>query len=912
MPIPALFAVCSLLLPLLAQEEPLAKARASLNAAEQQHGPDSVAAAQARLQVGSQLLRAGQLQPARDELLRAIAAAERAGEPRLAATGRCTLAAVWLDLNDPAAARDAAATALDWRRVHLPAGHVAIAEACNALAAAHAALGELAAARPLFAEARAGFEVAPGQGMRAAMVSGNLAALAARDLDYLGAVDHARAAVEAASKARGAEDRTTLQLRANLGRALLSVGRLDAAMHELEPVLAAQQHQLGARHLRTFETEHTLLGLQMTTMPEVPALATASRLAELAAELFGERHATTMSVRRLCIEAQLRAGEYAAALTSVERLLAAPELDAAMTRSLQLVRSRLLAELDRHDDTVAACDEIERAARQRTEPAVRIYELIQLAFVHARGGRRPRAIALVQEVLADPRLELAWTVPLLRVRSQLAGWLAEAGDFAGAARLDIDTLLASGQALDATLPSLLESERRRQKAELQSCLDRLLAAEEGVDARAVFAAVLAWKGCVGRELEADLAALRQRARGPQQALRDRLQQVQRSLGELLERGAEGTAEWRELQREHAAIGNRLSAHAAGRAERLDAAAVQRALPEGSALVEFVRWQRGGEPWLTAFVMPAAGEPQRIELGALAPIAQAVSAHVQIVGRRLQALGAAGAALATAAANRVQALCWQPLQNVLLACERVYLAGDDCLLLLPFDSLPAADGKLLLEAFDLRQLRSGLDLLAPAPPAGGGMLLVDGAGADLPGAHAEVAAIAKLWQEQHGSKAVVLDGADAGALATAMAGAEFVHFAAHGNLRRGAAEHGASLELAGQRLSAAELAFLDLGRARLVVLSACDTARGDVVAGEHLLGLRRALRLAGAAASVTALWRIDDAATVAFMVPFWSELARGTDPATALRRCKLQALAAARQQHGDPLPGRWAAFVLEGR
>jgi tetratricopeptide (TPR) repeat protein len=106
----------------------------------------------------------------------------------------------------------------------------------------------------------------------------------------------------------------------------------------------------------------------------------------------------------------------------------------------------------------------------------------------------------------------------------------------------------------------------------------------------------------------------------------------------------------------------------------------------------------------------------------------------------------------------------------------------------------------------------------------------------------------------------------------------------------------------------EVYDLHLGGVELAVLSACDTARGRVVRGEGVQSFSRAFLAAGAATTVTTLWRVPDAPTADFMRGFYQHLQRGDTRAEALRAAKLRFATS-----GGPLadPHYWAAFVLTG-
>ena len=113
-----------------------------------------------------------------------------------------------------------------------------------------------------------------------------------------------------------------------------------------------------------------------------------------------------------------------------------------------------------------------------------------------------------------------------------------------------------------------------------------------------------------------------------------------------------------------------------------------------------------------------------------------------------------------------------------------------------------------------------------------------------------------------------------------------------------------------RLEVHEIMTMRL-KARLVTLSACDTAVGsgyfsDVPPGDDLVGLTRAFLSTGTPSVLASLWEINDRSAVSFMDDFYSELRR-TDKATALALTQRQMRARGIYRH----PYYWAAFVLVG-
>ena len=76
-------------------------------------------------------------------------------------------------------------------------------------------------------------------------------------------------------------------------------------------------------------------------------------------------------------------------------------------------------------------------------------------------------------------------------------------------------------------------------------------------------------------------------------------------------------------------------------------------------------------------------------------------------------------------------------------------------------------------------------------------------------------------------------------------------------------------------------------ADLVILSACQTGRGQYIRGEGIESLNRAFFYAGASAVLTSLWSINDQATAQLMARFYFHLRRGYSLMEALRTAKVE-------------------------
>ena len=97
------------------------------------------------------------------------------------------------------------------------------------------------------------------------------------------------------------------------------------------------------------------------------------------------------------------------------------------------------------------------------------------------------------------------------------------------------------------------------------------------------------------------------------------------------------------------------------------------------------------------------------------------------------------------------------------------------------------------------------------------------------------------------------------------------------------------------------------RAELVVLSACETGRGQLVRGEGIIGLTRALQYAGVRSVVATQWKVDDRSAAMLMVAFHRNLRHGMAKDEALR----QAMELVRKSKRKAHPYYCAAFFLTG-
>jgi CHAT domain-containing protein len=109
----------------------------------------------------------------------------------------------------------------------------------------------------------------------------------------------------------------------------------------------------------------------------------------------------------------------------------------------------------------------------------------------------------------------------------------------------------------------------------------------------------------------------------------------------------------------------------------------------------------------------------------------------------------------------------------------------------------------------------------------------------------------------------------------------------------------------------DLTFSDVSQmninAELVVLAACETARGKNISGEGPIGLSRAFFEAGAKRVIASLWPVEDDSTASLLKEFYHQLAQGKNPVEALHSAQRYLQSHPSYSH----PYYWAGFIFVG-
>lgn len=164
--------------------------------------------------------------------------------------------------------------------------------------------------------------------------------------------------------------------------------------------------------------------------------------------------------------------------------------------------------------------------------------------------------------------------------------------------------------------------------------------------------------------------------------------------------------------------------------------------------------------------------------------------------------------------------------------------------------------------------------------------------------------ARLWRGASLNRASLLG--------DALAPFRVVHIATHGLVNERLPELSALLLSNNEETQEPEFLYpndivnLSLN-AELVVLSSCDSARGQQLEGEGVLSIARPFFIAGARQVVASLWQVSDRAGAAFMQQFYQHYQAHQNASAALMAAKLWMS----QQREWSHPYYWAGFVIQG-
>jgi CHAT domain-containing protein len=255
----------------------------------------------------------------------------------------------------------------------------------------------------------------------------------------------------------------------------------------------------------------------------------------------------------------------------------------------------------------------------------------------------------------------------------------------------------------------------------------------------------------------------------------------------------------------------------------------------------------------------------------------------------------------------------PAEEALRGKKTVVIVPDGELWNLPFQALESAPGRYAIQDYalfytpSLSVLHEMQKLHEAHRQANPTLLAVDAA--TLPAVRREVAGLLEVYGAAN-VRIYAGPQADYDRVKQEAPKYQILHLAAHGVFEdRHPMDSYLVLSKAGKPeagvLPAREMMDLNL-RADMVVLSGCETGRGEVGSGEGLIGMSWALFIAGAPATVASQWKVDAESTTDFMLDFHKSLRHGSK-AQAVQEAALAVMRNPQYRH----PFYWSGFVLMG-
>jgi len=291
--------------------------------------------------------------------------------------------------------------------------------------------------------------------------------------------------------------------------------------------------------------------------------------------------------------------------------------------------------------------------------------------------------------------------------------------------------------------------------------------------------------------------------------------------------------------------------------------------------------------------------------------------------------------------------WAPIAPVLGSSNTIYFSPDGIYYQINPETFKTPENTFLLDKQSITFLSNSKDLIrskqnlknrkaiqktAPVFVLGGNPTYYSdgqsGKVIQLPGAEKEVLEIAALLKKHSLTTHVLTGSALTEDTVKSMQNLNVLHFATHGYFQESSykndnsrldnsllnsgilfyrggelLENSENINGRSGILTAYEAASLNLANTDLIVLSACETGRGEIVNGEGVFGLQRSLLLAGADAVIMSLFKVQDDITQAFMYHFYEEYIRSGDKRKAF------ALAKRKIKETNSSPLSWGAFLM---
>ena len=266
----------------------------------------------------------------------------------------------------------------------------------------------------------------------------------------------------------------------------------------------------------------------------------------------------------------------------------------------------------------------------------------------------------------------------------------------------------------------------------------------------------------------------------------------------------------------------------------------------------------------------------------------------------------------------------PVLHHLKGESEIIIVPDSLFFKIPFAAMIDKTNNYLSETFRIRILPSlmTLKLIQDSPPgyheATGLLIVGDPAVGHVHynGKVYEITALpfareeAKMVGQLLGGQPLLGEQATKQTVLQSIKTANLIHFAAHSNPESGEiflAPPPSVIRPAQEKeylLNMIDVAHAQL-RAKLVVLSCCHSARGQIRA-EGVVGIARAFLGSGARSVLVALWAIEDRATKQFMSRFYEHLVRGESASESIDQARKWM-----RKNGFSKVGQWAPFMLVG-